>query len=292
VVAHVSPVTAWTIDPLQLAPIAAGVFLYSRRARTLAVRGQPVPTWKLCLFGLGVALLLLALASPIDALGEEEFFFAHMLQHVLLGDLAPLCIVASLNGPLLRPVLAIPVFDRLRVLAHPFVALPVWAVNLYLWHAPFAYQAALHHDAIHALQHVLFFTCGALMWAPVLEVLPGPSWFGTGWKMGYIVVVRLIETVIGNVFLWSGAVFYSFYAHDSTQWGISALTDQGIAGSIMMIEGSFVTLGALAWLFLRLAKEGELRQELIEQGLDPGAVQRAVRYGRAEGLSGSVSTRG
>jgi putative membrane protein len=282
--------TSWSVNPLQLAPVAVGALLYVRRARTLAARGQPLPTWKLWLFGTGVALLLVALVSPVDALGEEDFFFAHMLQHVLLGDLAPLCIVAALSGPLLRPVLAIRLFDRLRVLAHPAVALPLWAVDLYVWHAPFAYQAALHHDAVHALQHVLFFTCGALMWAPVLEILPGPAWFGTGWKMGYVVAVRLIETVLGNVFLWSGTVFYSFYEHGTGRWGISPLADQGIAGSVMMIEGSFVTLAALAWLFLRLAKEGELRQELIEQGLDPRAVQRAVRYGRGEGLSSGLGT--
>lgn len=289
-VAHASPLTSWSLEPLQILPIALGVLLYARRARTLAARGHPVPRWKAGLFGLGVALLLVALVSPVDALGEEDFLFAHMSQHVLLGDLAPLCIVASLTGPLLRPVLAIRVVDRLRVLAHPAVALPLWAVDLYAWHSPFAYQAALHHDSLHALEHVLFFTCAALMWAPVVEVLPGPAWFGTGWKMGYIVAVRLLETVLGNVFVWSGTVFYPFYEHPTERWGISPLADQGIAGSIMMIEGSFVTLAALAWLFLRLAREGELRQELLERGLDPRAVQRAVRYGRGEGLSDGLGT--
>jgi cytochrome c oxidase assembly factor CtaG len=280
-----SPLTSWSFEPLQLAPIVLVGFLYWRRARRLRQRGQPVPAWRRGLFGLGLGLLVLAEASPIDALGEEQFFFAHMTQHVLLGDLAPLAIVAGLTGPLLRPVLAIHVVDRLRVLAHPFVALPIWAVNLYVWHLPFAYEGALHHDAVHALEHALFFGCGVLMWAPVLEVLPGPAWFGTGAKMGYIVVVRLIETVLGNVFVWSGTVFYAFYEHPGERWGISPLGDQGIAGSVMMIEGSFVTLGALAWLFLRLGQESELRQELLERGLDPRAVRRAVRYGRGSELS-------
>ena len=89
------------------------------------------------------------------------------------------------------------------------------------------------------------------MWAPVLEVLPGPAWFGTGAKLGYIVAVRLVETVLGNVFVWSGGVFYRYYEHPAERWGISAHADQGIAGGLMMIEGSIVTLAALAWLFLR-----------------------------------------
>ncbi|HKP17858.1 MAG TPA: cytochrome c oxidase assembly protein [Gaiellaceae bacterium] len=281
-----SPLTSWTWDPAQLLLIAAAAFLYYRRAATLARRGTPVPEWRRRLFGLGLALAFLAAASPIHAFGEEQFFFAHMVQHVLLGDLAPLCMVAGLTGPLLRPVLAMPAIMRLRFLTHPLVAFPIWAVNLVLWHVPFAYEGALHHDAVHAVQHILFFTCGCVMWAPVLEVLPGPEWFGTGMKLGYIVAVRLVETILGNVFIWSGGVFYHFYEHPEERWGISAHADQGIAGGLMMIEGSLVTLGALAWLFLRLGKESELRQQLLEQGVDPRAATRAVRYGRGQELSG------
>jgi cytochrome c oxidase assembly factor CtaG len=151
---------------------------------------------------------------------------------------------------------------------------------------PLLYQGALHHDSIHALEHVCFLTAGGLMWAPVVETLPAPEWFGTGIKLGYIAVVRVFETVLGNVFLWSGTVFYPFYVHDHERWGVSPLHDQALAGTVMMIEGSLVTLAALAWLFLRLAAEGELRQELLERGLDPRAVRRAVRYGRGQELSG------
>jgi cytochrome c oxidase assembly factor CtaG len=278
-----SLLTSWTLDPLQLAVIALGAFAYWRRARRLAARGAPVPARRRALFWTSVALMLLALASPIHAFGEELFAF-HMLQHVLLGDLAALCLVASLTGPLLRPLLALKPITRLRVLAHPLVALPVWAVNLYLWHLPVLYEGALENDAVHALQHVSFFAAGALMWAPVVEVLPGPMWFGTGAKLGYIVVVRLLETVLGNVFIWSGTVFYDVYADGSVPWDLSPLADQGWAGTVMMLEGSLVTIGAIAWLFLRLASEGELRQELLERGLDPRAVRRAVRYGRAAEL--------
>jgi putative membrane protein len=281
-----SPLTSWTFDPAQLLLIAAAAFLYYRRTATLAQRGTPVDAWRRWLFGLGLALAFLAVASPIHALGEEQFFFAHMLQHVLLGDLAPLCMIAGLTGPILRPVLALPTVVRLRFLTHPLVALPIWATNLVLWHLPFAYQGALHHEALHAAQHILFITSGALMWAPVLEVLPGPAWFGTGIKLGYIAAVRVVETILGNVFVWSGGVFYPYYEHPFERWGISAHADQGIAGGLMMIEGSLVTLGALAWLFLRLGRESELRQRLLEQGVDPRAAGRAVRYGRGHELSG------
>jgi cytochrome c oxidase assembly factor CtaG len=211
-----------------------------------------------------------------------------MLQHVLLGDLAPLAIVAGLTGPMLRPVLAIPVVDRLRVLAHPLVALPLWATSLYVWHIPVLYEAAIHHGAVHALEHICFFTFGALMWAPVLEVLPAPEWFGTGAKLGYVAAVRVLETILGNVFLWTSRPFYGAYVHAEDVWGISPARDQNLAGVVMMTEGGIVTIVALAWLFLRLAEEGELRQQLLESGLDPRTVRRAVRYGRGKQLPGAA----
>lgn len=267
----------WTIDPLQLAPLGLVAAAYGVRARTLARRGTPVPRWRIGLFALGIVLLLAALASPVSELGHERFAW-HMVQHLLLGDLAPLALLGGLTGPLLRPVLALPPVRALRVLAHPLVALPLWTANLYLWHLPFAYEAAIRNDLVHALEHLSFFAAGILIWSPVLETLPAPAWFGTGAKLAYIVVVRLVSTVLANVFFWSGEPFYAPYA------GAGA-SDQAAAGAVMMIEGSVVTICALAWLFLRMFAEGERKQELLERGLDPQAVARAVRYGRADELS-------
>ena len=273
----------WSLQPLQVIPTAVAALLYWRRTRTLARSGRPVPRWRQWLFWTGIGLVIVALNSPVDAIGENTFFFMHMTQHVILGDLAPLCFVCGLTGPVLRPVLKYKTVERLRVLTHPFVALPVWALNLYVWHIPYLYDAALHHDSVHALEHFMFFTCGCIMWEPVVETLPGPAWFGTGWKVGYIFAVRLVETVLGNVFIWSSSQFYSPYRH-APIWGISAVHDLNLGGIVMMTEGSIVTLAALAWLFLKLAAEGEQRQLLIEAGHDPRVVNRAVRYGRAKDL--------
>lgn len=276
---------AWTFDPLQLAALALPALFYARRVRTLKRRGAPVPAWRRWCFALGMLLLATALVSPVAEIADEQFFSFHMAQHLLLGDLAPLALLAGLTGPMLRPVLALPFVVRLRFLVHPLVALPLWTLNLALWHVPGAYDAALRSEAVHALEHLSFFTAGMLMWGAVLEVLPGPAWFGSGAKLGYVVVVRLIGTALANVFLWTDHVLYSTYEHAGEQWGISPLADQGIAGGLMMIEGSLVTIAAFAWLFLRLAGEGELRQELVERGLDPHTVSRAVRYGRGHEMS-------
>jgi putative membrane protein len=272
---------------LQLAPIGLIAVAYGIRARTLAKRGQPIPGWRIALFALGLVLLLTAVASPIARIGEEELFAFHMAQHLLIGDLAPLCLLAGLTGPVLRPLLALPGVMRLRVLANPLVALPLWAVNLVLWHVPAVYEAAVENGGVHALEHVAFFSAGIVLWLPVLETLPAPEWFGTGAKLGYVVAVRLVSTVLGNVFVWSGSVFYDVYGDDE-YLGLSPEGDQSLAGSLMMLEGSIVTIVAIAWLFLRLAQEGEIRQELLERGHDPRTVRRAVRYRRWHELEGSA----
>lgn len=275
-----SLLTSWTFDPLQLAPIVLIGVAYAVRARTLARRGQPVPGWRIALFLLGLTLVVVAVASPIDRIGEEELFAFHMAQHLLIGDLAALCILAGLTGPLLRPILALPGVMRLKVLANPFVALPIWAANLVLWHLPVLYEGAVESSALHAVEHVAFFSAGIVLWLPVLETLPAPEWFGTGAKLAYIVGVRLVATVVGNVFVWAGSPFYDVYVDGDEYLGLSPEADQGLAGSLMMLEGSLVTVVALAWLFLRMAQEGEIRQELIERGVDERTARRAVRYRR------------
>jgi putative membrane protein len=275
-------------DLLPLAPIAVIALAYAVRARTLSRRGQPVPAWRIALFATGIALLVVAVASPVARIGEEELFAFHMAQHLLLGDLAPLCLLAGLTGPLLRPLLALPGVMHLRVLANPFVALPIWAANLVLWHLPVFYDAAVANGAVHALEHIGFFAAGIVLWVPVLETLPAPEWFGSGSKLGYIVGVRLVATTLGNVFVWGGGPFYDAYDDGDGYLGLSPEGDQSLAGSLMMLEGSLVTIVAIAWLFLRMAQEGEIRQQLLERGHDPRAVRRAVRYRRWNELGGSA----
>lgn len=277
--------TSWSLDPLALVGLTLLAVLYFRRTGTLAGRGAPVAGWRQGSFATGLALLAVVLVSPLAALAEEDFFFMHMAQHIVIGELAPLAMVAGVTGPVLRPLLAIHWINRLRVLTHPVVAWPLWALNLAVWHLPLFYEGALHHEAVHALEHVSFFTAGALFWAAVVEPLPGPAWFGTGPKLAYIVAARLFGIVLANVFVWAGDPFYDPYDHGAPHWGISAAADQGIAGSEMMIVDSVITLAAIAWLFLKLAGESEQRQQLIERGVDPAVASRAVRYGRGSELA-------
>jgi cytochrome c oxidase assembly factor CtaG len=277
------------LEPIQ--PLAAGLAaaLYYGRARTLASQERPVPIWRELAFYGGITLIVVTIISPVGHIADE-LLFVHMIEHLLLADLGALLIVLGLTGPMLQPVLKIRFFDRLRVLANPAIAFPIWVLDLYIWHLPVFYEAALRNSSVHALEHAMFIGAGINMWMPLFGPLPKPRWFGNAAQLGYILAVRLAGALLGNVFIWSGTDFYSFYAKGEAHWGISALHDQGIAGSVMMVEGSVLTICLFAWVFLKIAKEGEERQELIDfagargVALSEDRARRAVEAGQGSKL--------
>jgi putative membrane protein len=275
--------------PIEVIPITLAGVLYWGRARTLSWDGRPVPLWRQLCFAGGLLTISIALFSPIGHI-SDELVIAHMVEHLLLGDIATLLIVLGLTRSLLQPVLAIRVFQRLEVLAHPLVAFPLWAVNFYLWHLPPIYDAAYGTAPLHALEHTTFILFGCLMWMPVFGPLPKPEWFGPGWKVAYVVAVRFASAILGNVLMWSGSILYPIYASGERYWHISPQADQSTAGVIMMVEGTFLALGVLAWVFLEVAKQGTEKQRLLdlafERGveLDERRAQRAVAAGHAARL--------
>jgi len=262
---------------------------YHRRAGRLAREGHAVPGWRQACYAGGIVVLLIALSSPLGVL-SEKLLVAHMVEHLLIGDIAALLIVLGLTGPMIAPLLRIGLFNRLRVLSHPLVALPVWAIDLYAWHIPVLYQAALRNEYVHALEHVCFLGAGIAMWMALLGPLPKPAWFGNLGRLGYIVAVRLIEGILGNVMLWSHTIFYPYYKVHEAHFGITPLGDQIDAGAVMMVEGSIITILLFGWLFARAAKQSEERQQLMDFArthdleLDDARAARAVAAGRGDEL--------
>lgn len=262
---------------------------YAKRVRTLAERGRPVWIWRQVSFGTGVLLLLVADLPPLGGVAEE-IVVAHMVQHLLIGDLAGLLIAFGLTGPILQPMLARRPFAWLRVFGNPLIALPIWGLNLYLWHLSVLYEGVLDSPLLHFAQHACFFTFGLAMWLPLVGPLPKPAWFGDGAMLVYIVVVRMLEAVLANILIWSGTVFYPDYAPGEAKWDISPLADQGAAGNVMMIWTGFVTLGLFTWLFFRAANRSHEKQELLDLAdahgfeLDPTRAARAVAAGQGERL--------
>ena len=262
---------------------------YHRRAARLAREGRVVPRWRQWCYGAGLLVLIGALSTPLGVLAEK-LLVAHMVEHLLIGDIAALLIVLGLTGPMIAPLLRIGLFARLRVFTHPLVALPVWAIDLYAWHLPVLYQAALRNEGVHALEHACFLLAGIAMWMALLGPLPKPAWFGNLGRLGYIIAVRLIEGVLGNILLWSHTIFYPYYKVFEASYGISPLADQIDAGAVMMVEGSILTILLFGWLFMRAASQSEQRQELLDFAhanhleLDDARAARAVAAGRGEEL--------
>jgi putative membrane protein len=262
---------------------------YHLRARTLAEGGRPVPGWRQGCYIAGLVVLLIAVSPPVDTL-SEQLLVAHMAEHLLIGDIAALLLVLGLTGPLLAPLLRNHVIARLRVLTHPVVAVVVWATNFYVWHSPYLYQAALRHDAVHALEHATFLFFGICMWLALLGPLPKPAWFNNAARLVYIIVVRLVGTVLANILIFGGTVFYPYYLPGDAHWHISPMADQVAAGGLMMVEESLLTIGLFCWLFLRVANEQEQRQALMDYAdqhgleLDDRRAARAVAAGRTEQL--------
>jgi putative membrane protein len=262
---------------------------YHLRTRNLGAEGRAVPAWRRACFAAGLVVLEIAVSPPVDHL-SDQLLVAHMAEHLLIGDIASLLLVLGLTGPLIAPLLRNRVVAKLRVLTHPVVAIVVWAVNFYAWHSPYLYQEALRHDALHAVEHATFLAFGMSVWMALLGPLPKPQWFNNGAKLVFIIVVRLVGTVLANVLIFGGTVFYPYYRPGDAHWHISPIADQVAAGGLMMVEESLLTIGLFCWLFLRVAQQNEERQALLDFAgqhdleLDEQRAGRAVAAGRGEDL--------
>jgi putative membrane protein len=264
------------LSPLQLLPVTIAGILYVLRVDRLRGTPRAVPAARQASFLGGLALI----AATLTLTGglSDELFAAHMAEHLLLADLGALALVLGLTGPTVAPLLRVRAIDRLRALAHPVPAFALWAVDLALWHVATLHEAAVRHEAVHALQHTAFIVFGANMWMALLGPLPKPPWFGNLARLVYVIAVRMVGAVLANVFVFGGRVFYDVYAAGERAHGISPAADQNAAGAIMMIEGSLLTIALFAWLFLRSAREGEERQALLARAA------RAVAAGRGPEL--------
>jgi putative membrane protein len=252
------------VDALPALPVVAGAAGYGLRARTLRTRGRPVPWSKQAWFWAGIAVLLVAVAVPDDR------FSTHMVQHLLLGDIAPLLMLLALSRVIMRPLTRrLQSVERaLGPLAHPASALILWLALIYFWHLPSMYDAALEHSPVHALQHVSFFTAGVLVWWPLIQPVPMRKRLTGMWTFGYIGAAKLGLASLGLFLTWTSTVVYTYYEHVPRVWGLSAISDQNVGGAIMMVEQSVLLVSVLAVLFGRMlaqSEQDELRRERLEE---------------------------
>jgi putative membrane protein len=182
----------------------------------------------------GGALILVAVFSPLATWGEHRSFAAHMAQHLLLGDLAPLVLAIAVGG----------------LGVHPAVAGFAWLANLAFWHVPAVYEAALHHEVLHVVQHLALFSAGAFLWSSVLF----RRW-NVAVRLGALAATMVGSLTLASILLWWPRVIYATYAHAHTLGGIAPVSDQRLGGGLMLLEGSLVVFAVGGWLIAELLRE-------------------------------------
>jgi cytochrome c oxidase assembly factor CtaG len=287
--------TFWAVMSIAVPLLMAGAYL--KRAHRLGRERRPVPGWRQLCFGLGMIVICAAIASPVEE-ESKKLVSIHMVQHVLLADIASLLLVLGLTGPLLQPLLTWRWGRPLRRLTHPVAAISIFTFNLFLWHSPPLYQAVLHSESLHVLEHLLFIGTGVLLWMPLFGPLPKPAWFGRAAHVVYTVGIWLPAMALANILMWSDTVFYPDYSSGARAAGISPIADQSTAGAILMIECMMLALGIFAWVFLGWAKSETEKQDLLDFArsrrveLSPERAGRAVAAGRATELRARVEAEG
>jgi len=266
------PHVDWLPDPLVLAPLAVLVAVYVRRFRRARTEegGRGAGPRQAVAFVAGMLALLAALATPLDGLGEDYLFSAHMLQHVLLGDLAPVLLLLSLSRVLLRPVTRrlMRVERALGPFASPWTGIALWLGLMYLWHVPAMYEAAIENPIVHLLEHASFFTAGVAVWWPLVQPVPMRRPLKGLWPLAYIGTAKFGLAALGLYFTWSTNVLYDYYERVPRIWGLSAVDDQNAGGAIMMVEQSLTFVIALVVLFavmLTRSEADEVRRERLEE---------------------------
>ncbi|HEY3462339.1 MAG TPA: cytochrome c oxidase assembly protein [Gaiellaceae bacterium] len=237
---------------------AAAALLFLQAVVRLRRRGRAdlAGRDRIALFAGGLAVTVFALAGALDRLADEKLLSAHMGQHVLIGDLGPALMVTALRGPLLvfllpAPILA-PLARSARVratlgtLLRPRVALSLWAANLAIWHVPFIYDAALRHQPLHDFEHVCWMVGGLLVWTLLVD--PGSHRrLSVGGRVALAAALFAAGQVLTDVLVFSFTPLYPAY---QGAYGLSAVTDQQLAGIVMMVE-QLLTLGTCVALLLR-----------------------------------------
>jgi putative membrane protein len=257
--AHFS--ATWETPPVVLvaAPVAALLFAQAF-VRLRRRRLDHAPWTRAVLFGAGLALLVFPVLSPLDAAADDYLLSAHMLQHVLIGDAAVALLIVAVRGPLvffllpppvLRPLAAFrPLRVLLSFLLRPLVSLTLWAAAVIVWHVPRFYDYAAAHPAVHNLEHVTFVACGVLAWTQLVDPArhgrlrrPQRIFFALG-------MLALTQPVVDFLLFSSSARYGRYAVQPDRLLGLSPLTDQRLAGAVMMVE-QLLTLGICVATLLR-----------------------------------------
>jgi putative membrane protein len=238
-------------DPEWAAAIAIAIVDYVYVVRVLGRRGVATPRLRMAAFAAGLALIAIALFSPIEHLALTSMLSFHLLQNVMLADWAPPLLVAGLSAAMMAGAVRRP---WVRWPTAPGIALTWWLCVWYAVHVPPFYDYALHHRWALGVEHALLLSAGLVFWWPVLE----PGRMEPLAKLVYLLAAFFLAAPLALVLALSHTPVYAFYEHTPKLWGLSALEDQQVGAITMSVEQAVILFVACSIVFGRLLdQEGE-----------------------------------
>jgi putative membrane protein len=265
---------SWSLNPVAILALLAASVVYARMYRRASRSSPAIGAGHWIPYAGGIVALAFALLSPLDAIGDRWLLSAHMLQHVLLSDVAPALIVLGLRSPVLPLGLARPALRvvapggrwgrALALLTSPWVAIPLWATATWVWAIPAMFDFAAQHAVVHALEHATLFYTGLALWWLIVDPLPRARLRPNGERLALLGFTRLASAAICVPLTWMTSTQYPLYASAPRSFGLSALGDQQLAGASMCFIEFLVFGIAFAAVFISMLGRDESRVSLAE----------------------------
>lgn len=237
---------SWPLDPTVYLGLAA---LYLGHA-WLACGADDLKRRHSLYFGLGLITIWAALESPIDTLADNSLDSIHMLQHVMLGFVAPPLMLLGLSSGMVARLVRVP---GVRALTEPIPAQVIACVVMIGWHVPVLYDATLHSEPFHVAEHLTFIGSGTVLYWPMLKATSAHA----GWQMSpgakllYILVATLPQDAVALALIFSRVPFYEYYTHvPRLVASLTPLIDQTVAGAVLMIFGKAAMVVAALAVFI------------------------------------------
>jgi putative membrane protein len=267
---------SWSFNPVVILVLLAAAVIYTRMYRRAGARtststpnaGHWVP------YAGGLLAVAMALLSPLDSIGDGWLLSAHMMQHVLLSDIAPALLVLGLRSPVLplglsrRALMAVAPGGRsgrlLARLTSPWLAIPLWVLATWVWSIPSVFAFAAQHPTVHAIEHATLFYTGLAMWWLIIDPLPRARLRPNGQRLALLGFTRLASACVCLPLTWLTATEYPLYAGAPRAYGLSAINDQHLAGAGMCFIEFLVFGIAFVAVFITMLGRDDSRVTLAE----------------------------
>jgi putative membrane protein len=201
-------------------------------------------------FFMGLAILWIGADWPIHDIAESYLFSVHMVQHTLFSLVAPPLLLMGIPAPVLRKLLR-PVLPAVRFATRPLIALALFNIVIVVTHWPPVVDLAVTNEPAHFGLHLLLVFSSLVMWWVVVSPLPELGTVSPPGKMLFLFAQSIVPTVPASFLTFASTPIYDVYAAAPRLWGISAVTDQMVAGLIMKIVGGLLLWSVIAFLFFK-----------------------------------------